>query len=76
MFEIKNYGLSLAEFLANVRFEDILLFYKETLQIMDFVFWLFAMGAAWQLAPRNLTEEEAAAVYAWEHRPQQGMISE
>lgn len=77
MFAVSEYGVSATELLQSLSFTDLVGFYRETLTIMDLVFWLFAVGAAWQFAPRKLTEEEAMAVYAWEHRPveEQSFIS-
>ncbi len=77
MFEVKNYGVPVGDVLSTLTMRDIVAFYTETLEIMDLVFWALAVGAAWQFAPRNLTDEEGFAMRAFADRPDagQGMIS-
>ncbi len=77
MFEVKNYGASVGEVFSTLTMRDIIAFYTETLEIMDLVFWLLAVGAAWQFAPRQLADEEELAMRAYAERPNagQGMIS-
>ena len=75
LFEAKDYGAAIGDIVASLTVNDIIAFYAETLEIMDLLFWFFAVGAAWQFAPRKLTEEEALAVYAYENRAGQQSIA-
>lgn len=74
IFEARTYDVPIQNILGALTLEDIIAFYAETLEIMDFVFWLFAMAAAWQVASRKLTPEEAGALHEYRNRPEGGMI--
>ena len=72
MFEMRSYGLSFSGVLSGLTLNDIVTFYTETLEVMDLVFWVLALGAAWSFAPRKLTPEEQTAMRAWSERPDPG----
>lgn len=76
-FAMSDEGLAFSE-VAWVIFSPQIIFeiLSDTLQPMDLLFWLVAVAAAWQTAKRKLTEEQAIALYVYEHRPEgQAIIS-
>ncbi len=76
MFEMKLTGLPVGDIVSGLTIDDLIAFYTETLEAMDLVFWLLAVGAAWSFATRKLTPEEELAMRAWAERPDssQGFI--
>ena len=76
MFVMKISGVSAGDVVAGLTIRDIIAFYTETLEVMDLVFWVLALGAAWSFAPRKLTPDEEMAMRAWADRPDssQGFI--
>lgn len=77
LYDARTYGLSARDIFSGMTLDDVVAFYSGTLTFMDLVFWLLAVGAAWQFAPRRLSVDEEIAIRRYEERPDagQGMIS-
>lgn len=74
IYEAQYMDADVLDVLFTLTAEDIVAFYSETLAFMDLVFWLVAVAASWQFAQRRLTDEEAMALYTYEHQPSQNTI--
>lgn len=76
IYEARFTDAGILDVLFSLSMDDIIAFYSETLAFMDLIFWLVAVAASWQIAQRRLTDEEAMALYTYEHQSgQHTMIS-